>query len=209
MSTRSNISTPKRKSARPRRSPKYTYRSTDEVTPRRRVKSSPRYRRGKPRSSSRYEREKSPLRDSRSSRTQSYSPKYKGHDVDYKEELCNSDNERRRELVTSHQSRSEKSRRSSRRDGRRGRCKSESDFWSKECKASEVWPECRLRNIEASGGSRDFRKWFGKVPPNCRVDKDVQTDRGMFRKDNFESSCALDRYLGIKGSKSPSDRRRR
>jgi len=237
MSTRSNRSTPrKRRAARSRRSPKYTSRRTEEVTPRRRIKSSPRYRSSKssPRyrsskpksssrynresstpqsskfkSSSRYNREKSTPKDGRSSRPQSYSPQYRGYDDDCKEELCTSDNERRRERATSHPSRVEKSQSSSKRDDVRGRYRKDSDSWSKECKASEVWPECRLRDIEASGGSRDFGKWFGKVPPNCRVDKDVRTDRGTFRKDNFESSFALDRYLGINGSKSPSKRRRR
>lgn len=210
MSTRSNRSTPrKRRTARSRRSPKYKSRRKEELTPRRRKKSSPRYRRDKSKSSSRHKRGNSTPKDGRSSRPQSYSPQYRGYDDDHKEDLCTSDNQRRRERATSHPSRVEKSRRSSRRDGGRGCCKDDSDFWSRECKASEVWPECRLRDIEASGGSRDFGKWFGKVPPNCRVDKDVRTDRGLFRKDNFESASALDRYLGINGSKSPSDRRRR
>jgi hypothetical protein len=209
MSTRSNRSTPrKRRTARSRRSPKYKSRRKEELTPRRRKKSSPRYRRDKSKSSSRHKRGNSTQKDGRSSRPQSYSP-YRGYDDDHKEDLCTSDNERRRERATSHPSRVEKSRRLRGRDGGRGRCTDDSDFWSRECKASEVWPECRLRDIEASGGSRDFGKWFGKVPPNCRVDKDVRTDRGMFRKDNFESASALDRYLGINASKSPSDRRRR
>jgi len=62
---------------------------------------------------------------------------------------------------------------------------------------SELLPECRLRNIEAPGGRRDFEKWFVTLPPNVTVDKDLQTDRGVFRKDNFRTAEALDRYLGI------------
>jgi len=210
MSTRSNRSTPrKRRSARSGRSPKYTPRRREEVTSRRRSTSTPRDRSSKSKSSSRYKRRSSTPKAGRSSRKQSYSPQYRDYDVDHKEELCTSDNERQRERVSSHPSRGKKSRRSSRGDDRRERRKSDSNFWSKECKASEVWPDCRLRDIKASGGSRDFKKWFDKVPPNCRVDKDVRTDRGMFRKDNFESTKALDRYLGINKSKSPTDRSRR
>jgi len=219
MSTRSNRSTPrKRRAARSRGSPKHTPRRRDEDSPRRRIKSrsryqspkaSSRYRSPKSKSRSSYNRVNSTPKEGRRSRPQSSSPQYRSYDDDHKEEICTSDNERRRERATSHSSRVDKSRRSSRRDGGKGRRKDDSDFWSRECKASEVWPEGRLRDIEASGGSRDFKKWFGKVPPNCRVDKDVWTDRGLFRKDNFESSYALDRYLGINGSKSPSRRRRR
>jgi len=62
---------------------------------------------------------------------------------------------------------------------------------------SELLPECRLRNIEAPGGTRDFEKWFQTLPPNVTVDKDLLTDRGVFRKDNFRTAEALDRYLGI------------
>jgi len=62
---------------------------------------------------------------------------------------------------------------------------------------SELLPECRLRNIEAPGGRRDFEKWFQTLPPNVTVDKDLRTDRGIFRKDNFRTEEALDRYLGI------------
>jgi len=62
---------------------------------------------------------------------------------------------------------------------------------------SELLPECRLRNIEATGGRRNFGKWFRTLPPNVRVDKDLRTDQGVFRKDNFQTAEALDRYLGI------------
>lgn len=75
-------------------------------------------------------------------------------------------------------------------------------------KFSDWRPECRLQNIEARGGKRDFRKWFKVLPPNVKVDKDVRTDRGVFKKDNFQSSQALDKYLGIKNSRSPVERRK-
>lgn len=74
-------------------------------------------------------------------------------------------------------------------------------------KLSEWLPECRLENIEARGGKRDFGKWFTVLPPHVQVDKDVRTDRGVFKKDNFQSSQALDKYLGLKNSRSPVDRR--
>jgi len=75
-------------------------------------------------------------------------------------------------------------------------------------KFSDWRPECRLQNIEARGGKRDFRKWFKVLPPNVKVDKDVRTDRGVFKKDNFPSAHALDKYLGIKNSRSPVERRK-
>jgi len=207
MSTRyHSVSPTNRRAERRRWSPKQTSQRTDDWTPRPRRKSSPNYRMTKSKSSTRYREESTP-KDKRSSRGQSYSPRYRECDVDYKEELQATDNERRKERATSHPSRVDECRRSSRRD-RRGRRISDSDFWGRECKFSEVMPECRLRDIEASGGSRDFRKWFGKLPPNWRVDKDVRTDRGVFRKDNFQSASALDQYLGINSSKSPTERRR-
>jgi len=64
-------------------------------------------------------------------------------------------------------------------------------------KLSELLPDGRLWNIEARGGRRDFSKWFKTLPPNVKVDKDFRTDRGVFKKDNFQSIEALDRYLGI------------
>jgi len=208
MSTRCHSATPRsRRAERRRRSPKHTSKRADNWSPRRR-KSSPCYRRNKCRSSTRYREESTP-KDKRSSRGQSYSPRYhERDDDDYKEALQTTDDERRLERATSHPSRVDEYRRSSRRD-RRGQCNSDSDYWGRECKISDVMPDCRLRDIEASGGSRNFKKWFGKLPPNCRVDKDVRTDRGIFKKDNFQSSSALDRYLGINSSKSPTDRRRR
>jgi len=75
-------------------------------------------------------------------------------------------------------------------------------------KVSEWLPGCRLRNIEARGGKRDFRQWFTVLPPNVQVDQDLRTDRGVFKKDNFQSSQALDKYLGIVNSRSPVDRRK-
>lgn len=74
-------------------------------------------------------------------------------------------------------------------------------------KVSEWLPGCRLRNIEARGGKRDFRQWFNVLPPHVQVDKDLRTDRGVFKKDNFQSAQALDKYLGIVNSRSPVDRR--
>jgi len=67
-------------------------------------------------------------------------------------------------------------------------------------KISELLPGCRLRNIEASGGRRDFRKWFKVLPPFVKVDKDIQTDRGILRKDTFLSIEDFDNYLGVTGS---------
>jgi len=205
MSTRCHSTTPRsRRAERSRLSPKHTSRRADNWSPRRR-KSSPYYRRNKCRSSTRYREESTP-KDMCSSRGQSYSPRYhERNDDDYKEELKTTDDERRLERATSHPTRVDEYRRSS----RRGRCNGYSESWGRECKISEVMPDCRLHDIEASGGSRNFSKWFGKLPPNCRVDKDVRTDRGVFKKDNFQSSSALDRYLGINSSKSPTDRRRR
>jgi len=75
-------------------------------------------------------------------------------------------------------------------------------------KVSEWLPGCRLRNIEARGGKRDFRQWFTVLPPNVQVDQDLRTDRGVFKKDNFQSSRALDKYLGIVNSRSPVDRKK-
>jgi len=74
---------------------------------------------------------------------------------------------------------------------------------------SELIPECRLYHIEARGGRRDFRKWFSTLPPNVKVDKDMKTDRGVFKKDNFATDKKLDEYLGINRSKSPQDDRHR
>jgi len=64
-------------------------------------------------------------------------------------------------------------------------------------KLSELLPECRIPNIEASGARRNFSKWFQVLPHNIHVDKDVQTDRGIFTKDNFPNLQALERYLNI------------
>jgi len=79
---------------------------------------------------------------------------------------------------------------------------------SKQYKLSELIPDCRLKNIEASGGRRDFSKWFKRLPPNVIVDKDMRTDRGVFTKDNFPTPQSLDKYLGIKNSRSPVKRRK-
>jgi len=68
---------------------------------------------------------------------------------------------------------------------------------SKRKKISELLPECRIPNIEASGARRDFSKWFQVLPHNIHVDKDIQTDRGIFTKDNFPNDQALERYLNI------------
>merc|ERR1711920_742703 len=74
---------------------------------------------------------------------------------------------------------------------------------SKEYKLSELIPDCRLKNIEASGGHRDFSKWSKRMPPNVIVDKDMRTDRGVFMRDNFPTPQYLDEYLGIRNSRSP------
>lgn len=73
---------------------------------------------------------------------------------------------------------------------------------------SELVPECRLYHIEARGGRRDFRKWFQTLPPNVKVDKDMKTDRGVFKKDNFANGAKLDEYLGIQKSLSPAKDRK-
>jgi len=70
-------------------------------------------------------------------------------------------------------------------------------------KLSEILPGCRIWNIEARGGRRDFSKWFQTLPPYVKVDKDLRTDRGVFKKDNFQSMEALDRYLGIHECRVP------
>jgi len=84
----------------------------------------------------------------------------------------------------------------------RYRSKSEPFFITKQYRLSELIPDCRLKNIEARGGDRDFSKWFMRLPPNVKLDKDVKTDHGVLRKDNFPTSRALDKYLGIQKSKS-------
>jgi len=78
----------------------------------------------------------------------------------------------------------------------------------REYKLSELLPDCRLRNIEARGGERDFTAWFKRLPPNIKVDKDIRTDRGVFKKDNFPTSRHLDKYLGIKNSKASARTKR-
>jgi len=208
MSTRCHSFSPRnRRTERTYPSSKHTSGKTKGWTSRQRRKSSPSNRGVKSNSRTRFQN-RSESNNKRSSRGQSYSRSYRGYDVDYKEELRTVDSEKRKERALSHPHLLDQSRLSSGRE-RRGTCNRNSDYWGRECKLSEVKPDCRLRGVKASGGSRDFRKWFGKLPPNCRIDKDVRTDRGILRRDNFQSSTALDRYLGIKSSKSPSDRRRR
>jgi len=195
------------RSDRRRRSPKYTPRQKKYDSPRRsRSKSSVTDRWTKSKSSTRYKREESSRRDERKSRRRSYSPEYRRYVSDSKEDSWVEDNSRREERIASYPSRVQKSKRSSTRDYPRERRDSSSR--RRERKFSEFLPECRLHDIEACGGTRDFAGWFGKVPPNYIVDKDVQTDRGIFKKDNFQSSKDLDRYLEINSSTSPTDRRR-
>jgi len=80
---------------------------------------------------------------------------------------------------------------------------------SKQYKLSELIPECRLKDIEASRGHRDFSKWFKRLPPNIIVDNDMRTDRGVFKKDNFPTPQSLDKYLGISNSRSPVAKRKK
>jgi len=80
---------------------------------------------------------------------------------------------------------------------------------AKQYKLSELIPDCRLKNIEASGGRRDFSKWFKRLPPNVIVDKDMKTDRGVLTSDNFPTPQSLDKYLGIRNSRSPVAGRRK
>jgi len=91
----------------------------------------------------------------------------------------------------------------------RSRLKSVPLSRSKQYKLSELVPDCRLKNIEASGGDRDFSKWFKRLPPNVIVDKDIRTDRGIFTKDNFPTPQSLDKYLGIGNSRSPVSKRKK
>jgi len=99
------------------------------------------------------------------------------------------------------------SRRSPRAPSTRARSPSAPEL--KTYRLSELIPECRLYHIEARGGRRDFRKWFSTLPPNVQVDKDMKTDRGVFKKDNFATSAKLDEYLGLNRSHSPPDSRSR
>jgi len=183
-----------------RQSLNHPSRSIDEESQRRQVtKSSSRYRRAMSKCSSIYRMDKSTPKDKQSSQRH----RCLSRDANNMVEFSESDDEMREETTTSYAFQVEESQRSDTRKVTLGRRQTNSDFWSwsKECKISEVMPDCRLRNIEARGGERDFGKWFGKLPPNCRIDKNVRTDRGVFTKDNFHSSSALDLYLGVKKSK--------
>jgi len=198
------------RSDRRRRSPQYTPRRK-EVTPRREYKS-PRHRRSKSKSKSILGWDDSTPKDGRHTRRKSRqrrSPGYRRRvDLEEEEEVYQRDSGKRKERTKTYPSRDDEKRGRSPRDVPRGRYHSEPVRWSKECKLSEEIPDCRLYDIEARGGTRDFGKWFEKLPPNWTVDKDVRTDRGVFKKDNFQSSSALDKYLGIRNSRSPTDRRR-
>jgi len=183
-----------------------------EVTPERKY-NSPRDRRRKSKSKSSFRWDDFSPKDersaSRNSRRQKRSPVYRKRvDLEEEEVVCQRDSGKRKERYKTYPSRDDEKRGRSPRDVPRGRYYSEPVGYSKECKLSEEIPDCRLYDIEARGGTRDFGKWFKKLPPNWTVDKDVRTDRGVFKKDNFQSSRALDKYLGIKNSRSPTDRRR-
>jgi len=64
-------------------------------------------------------------------------------------------------------------------------------------KLSELVPDRRLRGLRASGGKRDFARWFQFLPPNISVDVDFKCDRGTFKRDFFRNEDMLDRYLGL------------
>jgi len=64
-------------------------------------------------------------------------------------------------------------------------------------KLSELIPDRRLRGLKASGGKRDFARWFQFLPPNVSVDVDFKCDRGIFKRDFFRNEDMLDRYLGL------------
>lgn len=202
--------TQSRRSERRRRSPQCTPKRK-EVTPRRKYKS-PRHRKSKSKAKSSFRWDSSSPRDERSTRRknrQRGSPGYRTRvDLEEEEELYWRDSGKRKEWTKTYPSRDDEKRGRSSRDVPRGRYHSEPVGWSKACKLSEEIPDCRLYDIEARGGTRDFVKWFEKLPPNWTVDKDVRTDRGVFKKDNFQSSRALDKYLGIRNSRSPTDRLR-
>jgi len=70
-------------------------------------------------------------------------------------------------------------------------------FSAKTRKLSELVPDRRLRGLKASGGKRDFARWFQTLPPNVLVDVDFRCDRGVFKRDFFRTGDMLDRYLGL------------
>jgi len=64
-------------------------------------------------------------------------------------------------------------------------------------KLSELVPDRRLRGLKASGGKRDFARWFQTLPPNVLVDVDFRCDRGVLKRDFFRTGDMLDKYLGL------------
>jgi len=64
-------------------------------------------------------------------------------------------------------------------------------------KLSELVPGLRLRGLKASGGKRDFARWFETVPPDVLIDVDFRCDSGVLKKDFFRTAEMLDRYLGL------------
>jgi len=70
-------------------------------------------------------------------------------------------------------------------------------FSARTRKLSELVPDRRLRGLKASGGKRDFARWFQTLPPNVLVDVDFSCDRGIFKRDFFRTGDMLDRYLGL------------
>jgi len=62
---------------------------------------------------------------------------------------------------------------------------------------SDSVPDLRLRGLRASGGHRDFARWFKAIPPDVAIDKDFRCDCGIFKKDMFSNLEMLDRYLGL------------
>jgi len=70
-------------------------------------------------------------------------------------------------------------------------------FSARTRKLSELVPDRRLHGLKASGGKRDFARWFQTLPPNVLVDVDFKCDRGVFKRDFFRTGEMLDRYLGL------------
>jgi len=66
-----------------------------------------------------------------------------------------------------------------------------------EINLSDIFPDLRIRGLQASAGKRDFASWFTAIPPDVKVDRDFKCDKGILKKDLFCDSDMLDTYLGL------------